>query len=219
MERIANLCSLFERCTVFADIGCDHGYMAEYMLKNHLCDLAYITDISEKSLHKAEILLKDHIEAGKCVPIVADGLAGVPKADFVLIAGMGGEEIVKILENGYLPPRFLFQPMKNSEKLRRYLVGQGARMERDFTFSDGRKYYDAIKGTAAGGDSYTELAFRFGRDNLNGRFPHPFLEQAEEELEKTELRLSLAREDGARSALVRRRTELEEAIYEAQRHL
>ena len=219
MERIVQLTSLLGKCTVFADIGCDHGYLTEFMLKHGLCERAYITDISAKSLHKAEILLKEYIEAGKCVRIVADGLVGVPKADFVVIAGMGGEEIVKILEKGYLPPRFLFQPMKNAEKLRRYLVGQGARMELDFTFSDGKKYYDVIRGVAEGRDIYSELEFRFGRDNLNGSSPYPFLFYAKEELEKTEARLALAREENARATLMQRKRELEEAIYEAQRHL
>ncbi len=166
MDRIVKLCSLLDKCTVFADIGCDHGYVAEYMLKNNLCEKAYITDISEKSLHKAEILLKDYIAAEKCIPIVADGLKGVPKADFVLIAGMGGDEIVKILNNSYIPQRILIQPMKNAEKVRRYLVGRGAHLTRDFTFSDGKRYYDLISARASGGDSYTENEFFFGKENL-----------------------------------------------------
>ena len=219
MERIVQLTSLLGKCTVFADVGCDHGYLTEFMLKHGLCERAYITDISAKSLHKAEILLKDDIDAGRCIPIVTDGLQNVPRADFVVIAGLGGEEIVKILDNGYLPQRFLFQPMKNAEKLRRFLIARGARIARDFTFSDGKKYYDVIKGEAGGRDIYSELEFRFGRDNLNGSSPYPFLIQAKEELQKTEQRLRLAREDGARAALNMRKEELEHAIHEAQRHL
>ncbi len=219
MDRIANLTSLLGSCTVFADIGCDHGYLTEFMLKNHLCERAYITDISAKSLHKAEILLKQYIDAGICVPIVTDGLENVPRCDFVLIAGMGGEEIVKILGKSDLPETFLLQPMRNAEGLRRHLVGRGARILLDYTFSDGKKYYDVIKGTAVGGDSYTETELRFGRDNLNGESPYPFLFQAKEELEKTKERLALARQANARDALLRREAQLKEAISEAQRHL
>ena len=222
-ERIAQICSLLKRTNVFADVGCDHGYMAEYMLKNGLCERAYISDISAESLKKAETLLKPYIDEGKCIPVVCDGLDGIPEAcDFVLIAGLGGEEIVKIAERAYLPPRFLFQPMKNAEKLRRYLVSRGAKLERDFTFSDGntrRKYYDILLGSATGGDVYSEQEFRFGRDNLNGNSPYPFLFLAQEELEKTEARLRSVRQGSARAALERRKTQLEEAIDETQRNL
>ena len=33
-KRIRTLCSLLEKTDVFADVGCDHGYCTEYMLKN-----------------------------------------------------------------------------------------------------------------------------------------------------------------------------------------
>ena len=222
-ERIAHICSAARRARIFADIGCDHGYMTKYMLDNGLCERAYISDISAKSLKKAEKLLSRHIEAGRCVPVVADGLDGLPEpCDFILIAGLGGEEIVKILDRAFIPPHFLLQPMKSSEKLRRYLVARGAKIERDYTFSEGkerRKYYDLISGCAEGGDAYSEREFRFGRDNLNGTSPYPFLFQAREELEKTRARLHFAMQDGSREALLRRKAEWEEIIHEVERNL
>ena len=222
-ERIAHICSAAVKADVFADIGCDHGYMTEYMLKNGLCKRAYISDISAKSLKKAEELLAPYIAAGRCFPVVADGLDGLPeRADFVLIAGLGGEEIVRMLGRAELPPRFLLQPMKNSEKLRRYLVARGAKIELDYTFSEGkerRKYYDLILGGSGGKEAYTEREYRFGRDNLNGRSPYPFLFFAREELEKTNTRLGAALREGSRGALLRRKAELEEVIREVERDL
>ena len=114
--RLREICSRLCKTAVFADIGCDHGYCTQYMLGNGLCEKAYISDISRGSLRKAEILLAEHIRAGRCFPVCADGLEGLPEpCDLVLIAGMGGEEIVRILSSG-IPPRFVLQPMKNSEK-------------------------------------------------------------------------------------------------------
>ena len=37
-KRIDTLCSLLTPVKVFADVGCDHGYCTEYMLKNELCE-------------------------------------------------------------------------------------------------------------------------------------------------------------------------------------
>ncbi len=186
MSRIDIICSHLPEADVFADIGCDHGYCTQYMLKNGRCRLAYISDISAGSLQKARTLLRREVEEGRCIPVVADGLDGVKECDLVLIAGMGGEEIVRILERGYLPKKFVLQPMKNSEKVRRFLIGRGCSITLDYTFEDG-KFYDLIAGEApsseGGADGYTEWELRFGRDNLLSPSP-AFLRWVKEERRK-----------------------------------
>ncbi len=172
-ERIAKLCGALSRARVFADIGCDHGYCTKYMLDNGLCERAYISDISAESLKKAETLLREEIAAGRCIPVVADGLDGIREpCDLVLIAGMGGEEIVHILSRVSLPGRFVLQPMKNCEKVRAFLLERGAHIELDITFSEGetrKKFYDLIAGRGSGGDFYTARQLLYGRDNLSGK--------------------------------------------------
>lgn len=165
MDRIFVICAHIPGCRVFADIGCDHGYCTAYVLEKGLCERAYVSDISAACLKKAETLLAAEIAAGRCVPVCADGLDGVQDADCVLIAGMGGEEIVRILSRAPLPERFVLQPMHNVEKVRRHLLARGAHIEEDFTFEDG-KFYDLIVGRAAGGDAYSDFEYRYGRDNL-----------------------------------------------------
>lgn len=222
-ERIDCITARLEKTDIFADIGCDHGLMTKYMLDHDLCRRAYITDISEQSLQKAVTLLAPYIREGKCIPVVGDGIAAVPEPiDLVLIAGIGGEAIIHMIEDSYMPPRFLFQPMTRAYRLREYLLENGANIELDFTFSEGipRKYYDLILGTGYGGDRYSALQIRFGRDNVNGRFPHPFLEQALEELEYVNMRLS--RPLHSKLSLhhyQQRREELEEAIHAVKKFL
>ena len=165
MDRLSLICAHIPACRVFADIGCDHGYCTAYVLEKGLCERAYVSDISAACLKKAETLLAADIAAGRCVPVCADGLDGVKDADCVLIAGMGGEEIVRILSRAPLPERFILQPMHNVEKVRRHLLARGAHIEEDFTFEDG-KFYDLIVGSAAGGDVYSDFEYRYGRDNL-----------------------------------------------------
>lgn len=163
--RLERICSHLTQAESFADIGCDHGYCTQYMLENDLCERAYISDISRGSLQKAERLLQAHIQAGRCKAICADGMQGLPEAcELVLIAGMGGEEIIRILD-GRIPPRFVLQPMKNSDKVRAFLLANGCKITADYTFFDG-KYYDLIAGEGGGGDSYSDFELLFGRDNL-----------------------------------------------------
>ena len=178
-KRIDTLCSLLTPCKTFADVGCDHGYCSEYMLKNQLCERAILSDVSKGSLAKAESLLAPFIRAGKAVSVLGDGFFGVPKdTEQVLIAGMGGSEIVHILSDkqyGFMPARFVFQPMHDGEKLRRYILANGGYIHRDFTFFDG-KYYEVIVGGALAFEGqeadenvmkpYTDAEYEFGRENL-----------------------------------------------------
>ena len=172
-KRIDTLCSLLEKSESFADVGCDHGYCSEYVLKNGLCDKVIFSDVSRGSLAKAEKLLADYVKEGRAVGVLGDGFLGVPKdTRQVLIAGMGGSEIISILsdkKHGFLPSRFVFQPMHDQEKLRRYILENGGYIERDFTFED-VKYYDVIVGgkreEGVEKQVYTDAEYEFGKDNL-----------------------------------------------------
>ncbi len=190
-NRLKTLCALLKRAKTFADVGCDHGYCSLYMLENGLCDSVIFSDVSKGSLQKAELLLAEYVKSGKATPVLGDGFFGVPKTtEEVLIAGMGGSEIVSILSHekfGFIPKRFVFQPMHDAEKLRRFLVENGAEIERDFTFSDG-KYYDVIVGKnekrAGQVSKYSELEYEFGKENLEKR-PKAFCEKIEKLLKNT----------------------------------
>lgn len=167
-KRLAAVCGELEKCDTFADVGCDHGYCTLYMLEKGLCRTAQISDISAKSLKKAQALLSAYIADGRVRPVVCDGLAGIDRGtEQVLIAGMGGEEIVKILSDGFLPPKLVLQPMKNAEKVRAFLLGRGYALLRDHTFYADKKFYDLIKAVKGGKqEEYNKDMLSFGRENI-----------------------------------------------------
>lgn len=202
--RFSRLCELLSEADSFADIGCDHGYFCEYMLSNGLCRKVYACDISAACLQKAEKRLKEYIRVGRCVPLVTDGLAGVPEdVSLVLIAGLGGREIVRILQNGFMPKKFVFQPMKNASALREELLSKGARIERDFTFESGGKFYDVIGGEGRGGtDAYSAAERLFGRENVQKR-GRDFLAFLDEKIRKSEQVLSRPVSEAERARIER----------------
>ena len=172
-KRLETLFSLIDECEVFADIGCDHGLISQAVLNFDKAKKVYASDISAPSLQKARDLLGEDYE-GRFYCFVSDGFDSVPDdADQALIAGMGGEEIVLILKKAAkLPEKLILQPMKNAEKLRRFLVGIGYGIVRDFTFFDGNKFYDVIKAVkGAAVPDYSDDEFEFGRDNLASLSP------------------------------------------------
>lgn len=210
-KRLREICSHIPESEALADVGCDHGYCARYALENGLAKRVYITDISEKCLEKAKALLKKEIEEGRCIPLVGDGLQVLPERCTALIAGMGGEEIIKIL-SAVLPPVFLLQPMKNTEKVRRFLIGRGCSITLDYTFRDGR-FYDLILGGSGKEDRYSEREFVYGRDNLKNPSP-AFLKKIRSEIEKTERYLSAAVSEKERARLEAEKKEREELYGE-----
>lgn len=207
MDRIEKICSYLDKCETLADVGCDHGYCAQTALKNGLCEKVYITDVSAKCLAKAEKLLANEIANGRCEAVCCDGLSGVEgNCEQVLIAGMGGEEILRILKNGFIPRKFVLQPMKNAPDLRAYLIGAGCRITADDIFYDNDKYYFVIKGERSGGTKgYTAEQLLFGRDSLN----NPAIKRyavAEAEKRKAYLKGNLSEE-------VRKKIQQEYKIY------
>ena len=145
-KRLEELYALLGECEVFCDIGCDHGYITEAMLKGKKCKRAIASDISEKCLEKAKNLLRDFIKEGVCSCVVSDGFDNVLGCDLALIAGMGGEEIISILKRcKNLPKTVVLQPMKNAEKVRKSLQKLRYQIVTDYTFTDGGKFYDVIK--------------------------------------------------------------------------
>lgn len=188
-KRIDTLCGLLTPARSFADVGCDHGYCSEYVLQNGLCDNVIFSDISKGSLQKAQRLLARYVLDGKAKPVLGGGFYGVPKdTEEVLIAGMGGSEIVGILSDkkyGFIPERFVVQPMHDAEKLRKYLLDNGGYIQRDYTFFD-KKYYDVIVGVKAKNgtaQTYTALELEFGKENLATR-PSAFLERTQRQYEQ-----------------------------------
>ncbi|MBQ8374328.1 MAG: SAM-dependent methyltransferase [Clostridia bacterium] len=215
-KRIDTLCSLLEKTHTFADIGCDHGYCTLYMLENGLCRRAIFSDISKGSLQKAQTLLARFVDEGRAIGVLGDGFYGVPKSvGEVLIAGMGGGEMISILSHpryGFMPEKFVLQPMHDSEKLRKYLLENGGYITRDFTFEDG-KYYDVIVGRKRGENeerqSYTPLETEFGRENLALK-PKAFIDRTKKllnDIEKYLLTENL--QQSSREELLKRKERLE----------
>ena len=166
-KRLKTLYSLVLSGGVFADVGCDHGFVAKHAHDTGDFDSVIISDISKQSLEKAVNLLKNYgnkVKAFHTDGVDAfDGLASV-----IFIAGMGGEEICQIIKRiKTLPRQFVLSPQKNVNKVRKALLELGYKIDSDFTFYD-KKYYDALSATK-GEDSYTEKELIFGRDNLKDR--------------------------------------------------
>lgn len=147
-NRQSELAALLTRSENTADVGCDHGILSLYLLQNNLTQHLVATDISAQSLQKTAKLLRENglITRSEC--LVCDGLPADRNFDQVLMAGMGGNEICKILTNYFdrnsSRPTLVLQPMRDFYKVRKLLNSVGYEIVVDRLIFD-KKFYLLIK--------------------------------------------------------------------------
>lgn len=135
---------------VVADIATDHGYLAEQLCRNEKIAKVLATDISQKCLDKTNEL-KNKFNLDKIETRLGDGLKPIETAEIVVIAGVGGYEIIKMLSNQNITNsgekkccNFVLQPTKNFVDLRLWLIKQNIEIVSDFIVKSGGKFYPII---------------------------------------------------------------------------
>ncbi len=138
LQRIADFVRDGDR---LIDVGTDHAYIPIWLLLNGKVSQAAATDIRSGPLERARIDaayygVSDRLRLAQC-----DGLArfGPEDADTVIIAGMGGETIIGILEAApwVRQKRLILQPQTKQAELRAYLSS------RHCAITDAALVYDA----------------------------------------------------------------------------
>lgn len=162
--RLTKIISVVPRCNTLADVGCDHGYVGIAVLQSNLAQNVCFVDVSRPSLDKARLNCPDSLR--KMASFVCqDGLKELT-VDCAVVAGMGGLEIISILQNAkHLPQYLVLQPMRNQRDVRSYLV-TNYQIVSDEKFFDG-KFYDLIVANMSSCPTeLTQLELEFGKSNL-----------------------------------------------------
>lgn len=173
-----------------ADIGCDHGHLPIYLIKEGISPFCIASDIKEKPLLSA----KENIQklcAENIDTRLGPGLSTVKEneVDCITIAGMGGEVIASILEDcSWLKrtrPTLILQPMTSADALRRYLCENGFIIDKEVACTDSGKIYTVIKAEFTGEFSLEDEAFyRIGKLNPEDPISEKYIEKQLKILEK-----------------------------------
>lgn len=163
-RRQREILSNVSRCDTLADVGCDHGYIGVTARANCVIDTLYLCDISAPSLNKATTLANS-MALDNVSSYCQDGLADI-MCDCAVIAGMGGQEIMSILDKAqYRPQELVLQPMRNQYLLRQYLLDNNYVIIRDYIVYDG-KFYDIIVARQGSGGILDHMQLTLGMTNL-----------------------------------------------------
>lgn len=142
---MSSVAALVNQDAAIADVGTDHGYIPVYLLKQGVIKSAVAVDINEGPLNSCKSLVKSEGLQDKIITRISNGLENVKSSecDTVIIAGMGGELIVKILSacDWAKEKHLILQPMTHPEIARKYLYDNGYAIDNDLIVNDDRHYY------------------------------------------------------------------------------
>ena len=160
-DRLLCCASLVPQGARVADIGCDHGYLGIWLLKEGVSTWVAASDLREMPLEKAKVNAEKFGTAERMTFTVADGLNAVnpETVDTIVCAGMGGDCMAHILSEAawVRDPKYtlILQPQTSGNDLRRYLGEQGFSIEREALVQDGGFLYFTLVARFGGGHPLT----------------------------------------------------------------
>ena len=137
------------------DVGTDHAYLPIALIREGLSSAALACDINEGPIASARENIAAAGLSEKIGTLLTDGLHGTEEfhADDVMIFGMGGELIARILSEAVWVKNervgLILQPMSRALAVRRYLAGNGFEIVGEaLTYED--KFYQTIAARYSG---------------------------------------------------------------------
>ena len=125
-----------------ADIGCDHGYLGIYLLKNNIASHVFASDINEGPLNAAVFNSEKFGVRDQMQFFLSDGVRNIPRDfDTLVCCGMGGDTMISILEAApWLKKgdyRMILQCQSKRPELRKYLGENGWFIREETVLRDG----------------------------------------------------------------------------------
>lgn len=153
-KRLETIAQYVKQDTDVIDVGTDHGYIPAYLAQNKIAKRIIATDLRTAPLKRAQLSAEEYAVQDQIEFILTDGLCGIDikGIDTVIIAGMGGETIIKILENAPCVRkeniRFILQPQSKISELSFWLSQFNFEIiDETLVSEDGKIYLVMLVGT------------------------------------------------------------------------
>ena len=174
-KRLSAAASFVRDGAVCADIGTDHAYIPISLVLDGKIKYAIASDINEGPILNAKENIEKYGLSDKITARISDGLNGIEeyKPDSIVICGMGGELIARIINDcEYVKQKgiqLILQPMTSIAELREYLSHGFKVYDEDIVF-DADKLYQIICAEYDGKEhTYTSAELEIGKINIEKR--------------------------------------------------
>lgn len=206
-NRLLEIAKFVSKDSIVADIGTDHGYIPVYLIQKNISKKVIASDISPGSLDKTiEYINQLHLN-DRIFPRLGDGLEIVKpyEVDTVIIAGMGGVLISKILDDNKeicdTIEYFILQPMVASKELRKYLVSNGFMIVDESLAKEGRRFYEIILAKNGNDTIKKDIYYEIGPKLIENNHPllKEFIKHKIDEIESIITKLGTEKTDNIRT--------------------
>lgn len=159
-DRLQACCNFITPGDRVADVGCDHGYLGIYLLKNGIASSVIASDLREGPLKSAVQNSERFGVRDKMTFYLSDGVRNIPRDfDTLVCAGMGGDTMVSILSAApWLQNpqyRLILQCQTKTAFLRKYLADNGWGIDKEVIIPDGKFLYTVMEVTRQNGFALT----------------------------------------------------------------
>ena len=149
-KRLQMVAGLVTKGNVVADVGCDHAYISIYLVENKVAPHTIALDVNQGPLQRATENILAFGYENDITTRLSDGLAKLTpgEADSIVIAGMGGALMIRILSEGEASVRaakeLILQPQSEIERVREYLHKRGYTITKENMCIDEGKFYTVL---------------------------------------------------------------------------
>lgn len=168
-KRLQAVANFVTKGNTVADIGTDHGYIPIYLCEEGITPRAIAMDINQGPLKRAEENIQLHGLNNRITTRLSDGVTALSKeeSDTVIIAGMGGGLVKKILSEGTevlkSVKEFVLQPQSELKEVREFLRENHYCIIDEDMVLDGGKYYPIMKVVHGIMDELEPEEYKFGK--------------------------------------------------------
>lgn len=191
-KRLRTVASMVSEGCRVADIGTDHAYVPILLVTEGRTEKALAMDIGKGPLERAEAHIREQGLQDKIETRLSNGLAAYRQgeADSIVIAGMGGALMERILSDGadkYTGVKeLILSPQSELFLVRRWLGENGWQIMKEIMLEEDGKYYAVMRAIPGEGTLNKPVEEFYGRYLLENRQPvlQEFLQNEQETIHR-----------------------------------
>lgn len=176
-KRLTAVAGLVTKGNRLADIGCDHAHTSIYLAERGIIPSGIALDINEGPILRAKENIRYFGFADRIETRLSDGAKELKpgEADTLLISGMGGALMIKILSESkevvLEAKELVLQPQSELGGVRHYLHELGFSIAEEFMLTEDGKNYTGIRAVKGAEKYEKEVFYRYGKLLLEQKNP------------------------------------------------